>query len=210
MSATKLLQHFKMDERNVGGINRSVPVLSNVESPPKIAVKNVFNVEQGNAKVSRGRKHLSSTFETKSISEQMTVEKLENLNKEYMFSPVTEDIKKNIYLKCQEALIGKEMHLKTCAVCDSLRKDVDCISESSRNFYNRCRNRFAPDSGMHSGLINAYHVSACIPELENVLLSRRGLKIAENGEIELWVCNLCYNSLNSGEDIDEKIHRNFQ
>ncbi len=45
------------------------------------------------------------------------------------------------------------------------------------------RNRLAPDSGMHSDLINAYDVSAFIPELENVLLSRRCLKIAENGEI---------------------------
>ncbi len=58
---------------------------SYAESPHKIAVESVVNVEQGNAKVSRGQKHLSSTFEMKSISELMTVEQLENLNKNTCF-----------------------------------------------------------------------------------------------------------------------------
>ncbi len=58
------------------------------------------------------------------------------------------------------------MHLKTCAVCDSLKKEAECVSESSSNFYNRCRSRLTPDPGMPSSLANAYDVSAFIPELK--------------------------------------------
>ncbi len=52
----------------------------------------------------------------------ISTEELKKLNKEYLFFPVTEDVKQNIYGRCQEALIGKELHLKTCAVCDALKK----------------------------------------------------------------------------------------
>ncbi len=69
------------------------------------------------------------------------------------------------------------MHLKTCAVCDALKREVDFVNELSSNFYNRCRSRLAPDPGMALSLINTYDVSTSVPGLKNVLLSKRGLKI---------------------------------
>ncbi len=37
----------------------------------------------------------------------MTIKQLDKLNEEHLFSKVTEDMKRNIYLKCKDALIGK-------------------------------------------------------------------------------------------------------
>ncbi len=49
-----------------------------------------------------------------------------------------------------------------------------------------------------------YNVYAFIPEWKKALLSQRGLKLAENGEIKIWVCASWHGSLNSGEDDGEK------
>ncbi len=93
---------------------------------------------------------------------------------------------------------------------DILKKEEDFVCERSSNFFNRCRRRLVPYPVIQSSLEKSYDVSDFIPELKNVLLSRRGVNIAENGEIGgLWVCRSCYDSLNNGKDKDEKFPPKF-
>ncbi len=56
----------------------------------------------------------------------------------------------------QRSLIGNEMHLKTCAVCDALKTEADIVSGNSRNFFSRCISRLKPDLRMPSKLIKFY------------------------------------------------------
>ncbi len=93
-----------------------------------------------------------------------------------MIFPGTENIKKNIYLKCKEALIGNQINLRTCAVCAVQKEDDEYFTEKS---FESCRRRPAPDPLLSSRLIYSYDVSAFIPELNKVLLPKRGVKMAE-------------------------------
>ncbi len=96
-------------------------------------------------------------------------------------------------------LTGEEMNFRTCAVCDVLKKEKEFVTEISDTFYRRCRNILAPDTRIPSYLVDCYDVSAFIPELQNVLLSKKRLANYGNNEIRLRVCASCYKSLPSGD-----------
>ncbi len=52
----------------------------------------------------------------------------------YVF-PVTEGTNRSIYLKCKQDLIGKQMNLKTCAVCDVLENEEDFYCKTLKQFF---------------------------------------------------------------------------
>ncbi len=103
----------------------------------------------------------------------MSADDIERMNEIFSFFPVSDDIKQEIYSECKEYLTETEMNLRTCAVRNVLKKENEFVTEISNTFNRRCRNRLAPDTCIPPYLLEFYDVSAFIPELENVLLSKK-------------------------------------
>ncbi len=74
------------------------------------------------------------TSETSKDSLVMSGEKFERIDKRHSFYLFTENIKKDMYLKCKETLFGNQMILRTCAVCDALQKGDYFVTENSCKF----------------------------------------------------------------------------
>ncbi len=52
----------------------------------------------------------------------MSADDIERMNETFSFIPVSNDIKQKLYSESKEYLTGKEMNLRTCAVCDVLKR----------------------------------------------------------------------------------------
>ncbi len=90
MSAVNLVRTFKKITKEVALKHVAPSIIDSREKKSLVKHETIFDVSKNTEN-----------------DPSMTIEQLDKLNEEHLFSAVTEDMKRNIYKKCKDALIGK-------------------------------------------------------------------------------------------------------